>query len=177
MTISLYEATVPSFLQQLNSLDAQLAKAEQFCAEKGLGEDVIQSSQIVHDMLPFPHHVRYGYGHSIKAIEAIKAGNYSPDFSDPIATFAEQRALIASTIAALNALTADEVNALADKDVAFTIPQMDVHMDFTGRDFLLSFALPNFFFHVTTAYNLMRAKGVPIGKGDFLVGLRVKAPA
>ncbi len=177
MTTSLYDATVPSFLQQLHSLDAQLAKAEQFCAEQNLGEEVIQSARIVDDMLPFPHHVRYGYGHSIKAIEAIKAGNYSPDFSDPIATFAEQRALIASTVAALNALSADEVNALADKDVSFTIPEMDVRMDFTGEDFLLSFALPNFFFHVTTAYNLMRAKGVPIGKGDFLVGLRVKAPS
>ena len=176
MTISLYDATVPSFLQQLHALDGLIAKAEEFCAASGMDESEIQSARFA-DMLPFSWQVRWGPAHSIKAFECVRTGSYMPDLTPPPATFAEQRAMLADAIAKLEALDRAEVEALADMDVVFSIPKRDVRMDFNGRDFLLSFSLPNFYFHVTTAYNLLRDKGVDIGKRDYLGAVRVKASA
>ena len=177
MTISLYDATVPSFLQQLRALDGLIAKAEAHCAETGTDEATIQSARIAPDMLPFSWQVRWGPAHSIKAIEAIRSGTYSPDFHEPPATFAEQREMVASAIAALEALARADVDALVGKDVVLSIPKADVHMPFVAEDFLLSFSLPNFYFHMATAYNLLRANGVAIGKMDFLGAIRIKDAA
>ena len=175
MTISLYDATIPSFLQQLRALASLIAKAEEFCAEKSLPESEIQSARLTDDMLPFSWQVRFGPGHSIKAIEAVRDGTYQPDFSEPPASFAEQRAMLEDAIAGLEALDRAEVNGFAGRDVVFSIPSADVRLEFTAEDFLLSFSLPNFYFHVTTAYALLRARGVAVGKMDFLGAIRMKA--
>lgn len=174
MTISLYDATVPSFIQILQGLDSQVAKAAEFCAEHGIGEEEFQSARIADDMLPFPWQVRFGAGHSIKAIEAIRSGTYDADFSEPPATFAEQRAMLADAIAALAQLDKNEVDGLVGRDVVFRIESAGVEIPFVAENFLFSFSLPNFYFHVTTAYDLIRAKGVPIGKMDFLGTMRTK---
>lgn len=175
MTISLYDATVPSFLQQMRALAGLIAKAEEFCAEKGLPESEIQSAKLANDMMPFPWQVRFGPGHSIKAIEALREGTYLADFSEPPASFAEQRAMLEDAIAKLEVLDRSEVDGFAGRDVVFSIPSADVRLEFTAEDFLLSFSLPNFYFHVTTAYALLRARGVPVGKMDFLGAIRMKA--
>lgn len=167
MTLSLYDATVPSFLQQLRALDGLIAKAEAFCAAGHASEAEIQEARIA-DMLPFSWQVRWGPAHSSKAIAACRSGGYSPDLTPPAATFAEQRAQLAEAIADLEATSRDALNALAGQTVLFSIPGRGVEMPFTAADFLLSFSLPNFYFHVTTAYNLLRARGLEIGKRDYL---------
>lgn len=176
MTLSLYQATVPAFLQQLRALDGLLAKAQAFCAEGHVAEADIQGARIA-DMLPFAWQVRWGPGHSTKALAACRSGSYSPDLSPPPATLAEQRALLAEAIAELEAASPAEIDALADHPVMFSVPARGVDMPFTAADFLLSFSLPNFYFHVTTAYNLLRAQGLSIGKRDFLGQVRTKDQA
>lgn len=174
MTVSLYQATVPTFLQHLRALSGLLDKAEAFCAEGNTTEAEIQQARLADDMAPFASQVRWGTAHSIKAVEACKAGVFGFDPTPPPATFAEQRAILAETIAALEALTPDDVNAMAESAVLFSIPRAGIELPFTAADFLLSFSLPNFYFHVTTAYNLLRSRGVQIGKTDFLGQLRIK---
>ncbi|WP_298200157.1 DUF1993 family protein [Novosphingobium sp.] len=173
MTFSLYDATVPAFLQQLRALDGLVARAEAFCAEGHATETEIQEARIA-DMLPFAWQVRWGPGHSTMAIECCRSGSYSPDLSPPPATFAEQRAMLGHAVAELEALSGDALDSLADRTVVFSVPARGVEMPFTARDFLLSFSLPNFYFHVTTAYNLLRARGLPIGKRDYLGQPRLK---
>lgn len=175
MTISLYDATVPSFLQQLGALDGLVAKAEAFCADGNATEAEIQSLRLAEDMAPFPSQVRWGSIHSIRAIEAAHNGVFVPELTPAPATFAEQRAALADTIAALRALGRDEVNGLEGRDVVFSLPARGIELPFTAEDFLLSFSLPNFYFHVSTAYNLLRSRGVAVGKTDFLGAIRLKA--
>lgn len=177
MTLSLYDATVPTFLQQLRALDGLIAKAADFCAEGKASEAELQEARVAEDMLPFAWQVRWGPAHSSKAISACRAGTYSPELTPPPVTFAEQRAMIAAAIAELEGLDRAGLEAMADQTVVFSIPSRGVEMPFTVADFLLSFSLPNFFFHVTTAYNLLRARGVPIGKMDYLGQLRIKDPS
>lgn len=174
MTVSLYQATVPTYLQQLRALRGLLDKAAAFCAEGGATEADIQQARLADDMAPFASQVRWGTAHSIKAIEACRAGTFGFDPTPAPATFAEQQVVLAETIAALEALTAEDVNALAESPVLFSIPRAGVELPFIAADFLLSFSLPNFYFHVTTAYNLLRSRGVQIGKSDFLGQLRIK---
>ena len=174
MSLSLYDATIPSFLQQLRALDGVIGKAQDHCASGAISEDELQAARLADDMLPFVWQVSGGPGHSLGAIEGCQAGVYSPNTNPPPATFAEQRTKIGDTIAALAALTPESVNALADQDVLFSVPAYNMAIPFVGADFLLSFALPNFYFHVTTAYDLLRMKGVAIGKLDFLGALRSK---
>lgn len=177
MTISLYDATVPTFLQHLRALDGILAKAEAFCDAGSAVESELLASRLTADMAPLTTQLKWARTHSRGAIEGATAGKFSPDMSEPPATLAAHRANLASTVAALEALAADDVNALADSDVVFTIPSMNMSLPFTGANFLFSFSLPNFFFHVSTAYDLLRVAGLDIGKRDFLGAMRLKGMA
>jgi hypothetical protein len=177
MTFSLYDATVPNFLQQLGALDGIVAKAQQACNEGGATEAAIQEARLADDMLPFPYQVRWGPLHSIKAIEACRAGSFSPDMTPPPATFADQRAMLADAMASLKALDRAEIDGLLGKDIVFSVPSAGIELPFTAENFLLSFSLPNFYFHVTTAYALLRAAGIPIGKRDYLGAMRIKGMA
>lgn len=177
MTISLYDATVPAFLQQLGALQGLLAKAEAFCADGHATEAEIQDLRLADDMAAFSWQVRWGAVHSIQAIEAARAGGFSPQVTPPPATFAEQNALLADAVSALSALGREDVNGLVGRHVVFSIPTRGVELPFTAENFLLSFSLPNFYFHVTTAYDLLRNRGVPVGKMDFLGAMRIKATA
>ncbi|MBC2668727.1 DUF1993 family protein [Novosphingobium piscinae] len=176
MTLSLYDATVPTFLQQLNALAGILRKAETWCAEGHGSEEALQEATFA-DMKPFPWQVRWAATHSLQAIQACRAGLSTPDASPPPTAFAEQHALLGATIAGLEAVTPAELDALADQTVLFRIPARGMELPFTAAGYLLSFAVPNFFFHLTTAYDLLRAAGVPLGKLDYLGRLRLKDPA
>lgn len=177
MTISLYAATVPSFLQHLRALDGILAKAEAFCAAGTTAESDLLASRLVADMAPLGTQLKWARTHSLGALNGVKAGTFSPDMSEAPATLATHRANLAEAVAGLEALDPADVDALADSDVLFTIPRMDMKLPFTGANFLFSFSLPNFFFHVTTAYDLLRVAGLDIGKRDYLGTMRLKGMA
>jgi hypothetical protein len=174
MTISLHDATVATFLQHLRALDGIVAKAEAFCAAGSANEADLLDARIAPDMAPLTTQLKWARSHSLGAVEGLKAGKFAPDMSDAPATLAAHRANLAATIAGLEAVSAAELDALSGGDVLFTIPQMNLSMPFTAPNFMFSFALPNFFFHVTTAYDLLRAAGLEIGKRDFLGAMRLK---
>ena len=172
MSFSLYAATIPSYLQILRAVDGLIAKAETYCTEKTIAAETIIQARLAEDMLPFAYQVKSTAVHSLGAIEGIRKGVFSPDSTTPPQTLAALHAKIAETIGALEAIEAAEVDAFVGRDMRFAFGSR--HIDFTAEDFLLSFAQPNFYFHATTVYDILRWKGLPIGKRDFSGRMRAK---
>lgn len=172
MTVSLHTATVGAFLQVLEPLSALLGKARAHCAEQGLPEIGLIQSRLADDMWPLDWQVRAAVLHSKAAIEALASGIATPDFSDPPADFAGLTAMVDGAIAALKAVDPAELEKMAANDVAFVIGER--RLDFTGEDYLFSFAIPNFYFHTSMAYAILRNQGLAIGKRDFLGAVRTK---
>jgi uncharacterized protein len=172
MPLSLYEATIPTFQQILGSVAKLLDKAEAFCAEQSLNHDVIIQAKLAEDMLPFTYQVKSCAEHSLGAIEGVRKGVFSPSMEAPPGDFASLHTRIANARAALDGLSRDEVESFIGQDMQFAMGSYKV--DFTAENFLLSFSLPNFYFHATTAYDILRHKGVKIGKTDFLGAMRKK---
>lgn len=173
MAFSLYSAVVPGFRQILEAVSGLVGKAESFCTEKGLAPQDLILARLAPDMLPFAYQVKSTAVHSLGAIEGVRRGVFTPDMSPPPETFAALKACIAETLLALQQLDAAEVDGFVGRDMRFTF--RDRHMDFTAENFLLSFSQPNFYFHATTAYDILRSKGVPIGKRDFMGTPRIKS--
>jgi len=170
MTFSLYAATVPSYQQILNAVSDLVGKAETFCTEKWLAPDDIMQARLAKDMLPFAYQVKSTSVHSLGAIEAVRKGVFSPDMTPPPKNFAALKTRIAATLSALEAIDAAEIDAFVGRNMRFASGGHNV--EFTAENFLLSFSQPNFYFHATTAYDILRWKGVPLGKRDFMGKLR-----
>jgi hypothetical protein len=172
MALSLYAATIPSYLQLLQSVSGLLSKAQSFCAEKSIDASSIIQARLAEDMLPFAYQIRATATHSMGAIEAVRKGVFTPDLTPPPETFVALEAKIAETLSALAAIEVAEIDGFVGRDMRFSFS--DRHIDFTAEDFLLSFSQPNFYFHATTAYDILRWKGVAIGKRDFIGRLRAR---
>jgi uncharacterized protein len=173
MAFSLYDATIPNFQRILGAVKRLLEKAEDFASTSGLGERNILDARLAPDMLPFAYQVKSTAVHSIGAIEGVRRGQFSPDTTPPPPTFQALRDRMAETLDALDAVTPDELNGFVGKDMCFLLN--DQRLDFTSADaFLMSFSLPNFYFHATTTYDLLRLKGMEIGKRDFMGKLPIK---
>ena len=172
MPFSLYAATVPSYRQTLEAVFGLLGKAEAFCAEKGIEPHDLIQGRLAEDMLPFAYQVKSTAVHSLGAIEGVRRGVFSPDTTPPPENFAALKARIAETLAALEAVDAAEIDGFVGRDMRFSFG--DRHIDFTAENFLLSFSQPNFYFHATTAYDILRWRGISIGKRDFIGKLRIK---
>ncbi len=173
MAFSLYDATIPSYRQILEAVAGLLVKAESFCAEKGIAPKDLIQARLAEDMLPFAYQVKSTAVHSLGAIEGVRKGVFSPDMTPPPETFAALKTRIAETLAALQAINVAEVDGFVGRDMRFSFG--DRQMFFTAESFLLSFAQPNFYFHATTAYDILRWKGLAIGKRDFMGKPRVKS--
>jgi hypothetical protein len=172
MALSLYAATVSNFQQTLGAVSGLLDRAESFCKEQSLAPQDLIQARLAADMLPFAYQVKSTAVHSLGAIEGLRKGVFSPDMTPPPETFAALKTRIADTLAALEALEAAEVDAFVGRNMKFSFGER--HIDFVGEDFLLSFSQPNFYFHATTAYDILRWKGIPLGKRDFMGRLRSK---
>jgi hypothetical protein len=172
MAFSLYAATVPSYRQILGSVSGLLGTAETFCNERGIAPSEIIQARLAEDMLPFAYQVKATAVHSIGAIEAVRKGVFSPDMSPFPESFAALKARIAEAATALEAIEPSEIDAFVGRDMRFEFGERRIN--FTAEDFLLSFSQPNFYFHATTAYAILRWKGVPIGKRNFTGQLRVR---
>jgi hypothetical protein len=173
MSFSLYNATIPSYQQTLGAVSALLATAEAFCAEKQLAPASLIEARLAEDMLPFAYQVKFTAVHSLGAIEGVRRGVFSPDTTPPPQTFAALKARIAETRAALEAVAPAEIEGFMGRDMRFEFREH--RLEFTAENFLLSFSLPNFYFHAATAYDILRWKGARIGKRDFIGRLRLKA--
>jgi len=172
MSFTLYAATIPCWLQILHSMPGLLGKAEEFSKEQGLAPDHFIQARLVDDMLPFAYQVKATSTHSLGAIEGVRAGVFHPDLSPPPSTIEGLRDLIGETIAKLEAIDGAEIESFIGRDMRFEFGARV--MDFTAENFLLSFSQPNFFFHATTAYDILRMNGVQIGKRDFSGRPRLK---
>lgn len=171
MSISLYAVTVPTFQQILGAVRGLLDKAETFCDDRGLAAAELIQARLAPDMFPFAYQVKSTVTHSVGAIAGAKAGTFSPDLSPSPETFAALKAAVDGAIASLNGMDSKDVDALVGKHAAFVFKE--TRLPFRAEDFLMSFSLPNFYFHATTAYDILRWKGVQIGKRDFMGRLRL----
>ncbi|MBU1374763.1 MAG: DUF1993 domain-containing protein [Alphaproteobacteria bacterium] len=173
MAISLYDVSVASFLQVLGAVQGFLEKGLAHCKATGLDPETIVDMRLHDDMLPFRFQLVSVAHHSRGAIEGAKAGQFAPPGGVGDLDYAGLQQLVADARAALQALTPAEVNALEGGDVIFHIGSRQ--MPFTVENFLMSFSTPNLHFHATTAYDILRQAGVPLGKRDYMGQLRMKA--
>jgi hypothetical protein len=171
MALSLYAATVPSYQQILGAISALLGTAETFCAERGLAPQDIIQARLAPDMFPFAYQVKSTAVHSLGAIEGIRRGSFSPDVTPPPETFAALKTRIAQTLTALAEVERVEVDGFIGRPMRFVAGERQ--LEFTAENFLLSFSLPNFYFHASTAYDILRWKGAPLGKRDYMGRLRI----
>lgn len=171
MTISLYQASVATYQQMLAGLNTVLEKGAQHFQKEGGSAEAMLNECLYPNMLPFSFQIRSAVAHSIGCIEGMQAGTVQPPQDEPELDYAGLQALVADTIAKLEKLSADEVDSLSGKTVIFKAGE--VELPFTAENFVLSFSLPNFYFHVTTAYGLLRKQGVEIGKVDYLGPMRL----
>ncbi len=166
MQFSLYEATVPGYLQSLRATTAWLAKAEAFANEAGLAEADMMAARLADDMFPFNRQVRACAMHSQGALEGAFKGVFSPDLSPHPESFAGLRERLGEALTYLEGLAKSDVDGLLGQEMRFEF--RDTKWPFLAQDFLLSFSQPNFFFHTTTAYAILRHQGMQIGKMDYL---------
>jgi hypothetical protein len=166
MAFSLYAATIPSYRQILGAVAGLLVKAEAFSAEKGMAPRDIIHARLADDMQPFAYQIKSTAVHSLGAIEGVRKGVFSPDVTVPPDTFAGLKARIDDTITAMERIDASEIESFIGRDMRFVFGER--HVDYTAESFLLSFSQPNFYFHAATAYDILRWKGLQIGKRDFL---------
>jgi uncharacterized protein len=172
MTFSLYAATIPSYQQILGAMSGLLVTAETFCSEQRLAPEEIIEARLAQDMLPFAYQVKSTAVHSLGSIEGVRRGVFSPDTTPPPRSFAALKARIAETLAAVETINPAEIDGYLGRDVRF---EFGGHrLPFTAENFLLSFSLPNFYFHAATAYDILRWKGARIGKRDYMGRLRLK---
>lgn len=171
MPITLHAAFVPSALQMLGTADHLIDKAEAWCGETGRAHGEAIGARIHEDMFPFSYQVKSVAVHTANAIEGARAGVFTPDLVPPPEDFGGLRERIAAARSVLEAVGEDELEGLIGKPVRFEF--RDFRMDFTAEDFLLSFSQPNFYFHAATAYDILRMKGVAVGKRDFMGRVRL----
>ena len=172
MTFSLHAAIIPSQAQILRASAALIDKAEGFCAERNLSPDTLIQARLAEDMLPFAYQMKSMAVHSLGAIEGVRKGVFGPDMTPPPSDFAGLKMRVAETLAGLEAIDPAEVDSFLGRDMRFEFGER--RMEFVAEEFLLSFSQPNFYFHATTAYDILRWKGLPIGKRDFAGTPRLK---
>jgi uncharacterized protein len=172
MAFSLYDATVANYLQILGAVGGFLEKSRAHFQEKGIDLAEIVETRLTPDMLPLRFQIVSAAHHSRGAMEAAKNGVFVPSSGKPDVDYAGLQALLLEAHSELSGLTPAAVDALVGRDVTFKVG--DRTLPFTAEGFLMSFSLPNFFFHATTAYDILRHKGAPLGKRDFMGRLKLK---
>ena len=172
MATSLYDLSVPTFLQTVSAVAGFLDRAARHCAETGADPDDFVDARLIDDMAPFHFQIECVAHHSVWALEAMRSGVFSPPALVGPVPFADLRAMIARAEAALTAFTPDEVNGWSGRELDLQIGPR--RLAFTSETFFLSFSLPNFHFHAVTAYDILRTRGVPLGKRDYEGRLRTR---
>jgi hypothetical protein len=172
MSLSMYQASVPVFVRALENLSAILHKAAAYAEARKIDPSVLMNARLYPDMLPLSRQVQIASDNA-KGPVARLANVERPVWDDNETTFAQLQARIAKTITFLKSVKPEQIDGSEDRTVTMKIGP-DEHA-FKGQPYLLGFALPNFYFHVTTAYSILRHSGVEIGKTDFIGGLPAAA--
>ncbi|MEK8052060.1 DUF1993 domain-containing protein [Ideonella sp. DXS22W] len=165
-SISMHSASVPLFQKQLGAMLAWLDKAEAHAQARGFSPDNYLQLRLAPDMLPFVSQIRIA-GDTAKGCVARLAGEEPPKFDDDETTFAQLRGRIQKTLDYIGSVPAAAIDGSESREIVLPMRHRDP-LRFTGEVYLRHWALPNFYFHVTTAYALLRHAGVALGKGDYL---------
>lgn len=165
MSSALYQASVPVHIRQLNALAAILDKAIGYCAERKIEPAALLQARLYPDMFPLLRQVQLACNHAERGATRL-SGLEPPTHADKEASFEELKTRIAETVAFVKAIDPKKMDGMEDREITFPIGQRQ--MTLTGADYLSHFSLPNFYFHVAAAYNILRHNGLPIGKDDFM---------
>ncbi|MDQ3564679.1 MAG: DUF1993 domain-containing protein [Pseudomonadota bacterium] len=165
MTISMYQASVPAFIRMLDNLKGILEKGAAHAEAKKFDPAVLINSRLYPDMFPLSRQVQIATDNA-KGCPSRLAGIDPPKYEDTESTFPELYARIDKTIALLKTFKPDQIDGSEEKPIMLSTPRGT--LNFKGQAYLLNFVLPNFHFHVTTAYNILRHNGVELGKTDYL---------
>ncbi len=166
MPISMYSASVPVFTQMLKALSAVLTKAETHAQERKIEPDALIQARLFPDMFALRRQVQIACDFA-RGVSARLAGVEVPSVPDDQQTFADLQALIAKTLAFIESVAPSKFDGSETREIV-TRPGTPKERRFNGQAYLLTYGLPQFFFHVTTAYALLRHNGVPLGKGDYM---------
>jgi hypothetical protein len=164
-TLSMYQASVPVFVRALGILSRLLYKAASHVEQQQLDPQELLSARLFEDMYPLTAQIQRA-SDAAKFGAARLAAIQPPAFVDEESSFYELQERIINTIAFLDTLQPQQFDGSAQREIILKVPTRELH--FIGQSYLLTFALPNFLFHVTTAYDILRHKGVPVGKMDYL---------
>ena len=171
MPVSLFDGTVARFEQTLSATLGFLEKGRTHCEENGVNLDDIVETSLHPDMRPFRFQVISTVHHSAGALVGVKKGEFSPpETADQ--NYEVLQGMVEGALKEIQEIDRDELEARGGADLTFRMGKNSI--PFTVEDFLLSFSIPNFYFHATTTYDILRSQGVPVGKMDFLGNLQVK---
>ncbi len=165
MAISLYDLSVGTYLQLLNGVIGVLGKAESYCEENNIAVDDLLDDSLCEDMFPLSFQLRSVVHHSLGCIRGLEKGLFEPPQAEEL-DFDDLYQRIVDAKTQLEALDPEFINAFEGQAMLFKMGSLE--LPFTAENFVLSFSLPNFYFHTTTVYDLLRKRGVPLGKVDFL---------
>ncbi len=165
MSVSVYDITVPVFTTRLKALSSVLAKGEANAVERKIDPTVFLTARLAPDMYALARQVQIATDHA-KGAPSRLAGREIPKYEDTEATFGELQARIAKTVGYLESFSAADFEGADTREVTIKLRGNDMSMP--GLRYLLHFAMPNFYFHLTTAYDILRQNGVPLGKMDFM---------
>lgn len=171
MSVSLFDASVTNYLQILNAIEGVLAKGKSYCEENNIELKEIVDMRLISDMNPFRFQVISVAHHSMGALKGLAAGEFSPPSGYGEPDYAGLQDLVSQAKATVESYDRETVESFAGKTITFKLG--DNELPFTAENFVNSFSLPNFFFHATTTYGMLRMKGVPLGKLDFIGALRL----
>lgn len=164
---TMFDATIPPLLRALNNLSHILKKGEAHADARNIEHSVLLNARLFPDMYPLTRQVQIATDMS-KGAAARLAGLDVPSYEDNETTFADLQARLAKTIAFIETVKPEQLAGSEAREVTITVRKANV--TFTGQDYLLKWVNPNVYFHVTTAYNILRHNGVELGKPDFLRG-------
>jgi len=165
MSVSMYQIAVPSFQKHLHALDGILDKAAAYCAARKIAPETLLTARLYPDMFPFVRQVQESCKFAALSVQRL-ANVDIPAEADTEKTFEDLKARIARTLDLLASVKPEQMTGSEDRTLAIKVGPNE--MTFAGRDYLLHFALPNFYFHCTTAYGILRHNGLEVGKRDFM---------
>lgn len=165
MSLTMYQISIPTFIHMLTSLSALLQKAEAFTSKKKIDPSILPSTRLFPDMLPLAKQVQIATD-SAKGCAARLAGQQSPAYEDNETSLEQLIARVQKTVDYLNTFNPLQIDGSENRNIDLKVGSYE--LKFTGQQYLQQFAMPNFYFHVVTAYNILRHNGVEIGKQDYL---------
>jgi uncharacterized protein len=165
MSLSMYQASIPAFVQMLNSLSAILDKAKAHATSCKIDPEVLLNYRLAPDMFPFVRQLQIA-ADLAKGAAARLAGVEVPKHDDTEKTFADLKARLAKTLTFVQSFKPSDINGSEDRDIRLTLGEHT--MSFKGQPYLVHFVMPNFYFHCATAYDILRHCGVELGKRDFI---------